>query len=326
MKILEPSFEIIDLENQLTPAQKIERVGRVCYKSEAKVTDSSAGPFVKSLIQNGHEAMLEHASLLFLADQPAFFTFRQICNLYEEHTGKPCFIKRDAFCCYSPNAVSGNIRAWRDMLRFVHSGGGWPQSRLILPSGMEAIYEAYPDLFSDIPRIKTSTLIGYMHLSSYKKLGRPSHTNGVARHVPLTVKFNVDIAVARELCRHRLASHAGESTRYCAYDQGKFGSETSVIAPETSINADFVRAAKYAEEKYFSQRSDGKPPEIARSCLTLATKCEHVVTATLDEWERIFALRALEKTGKVHPQMKQVMLPLYQECVTLWPYVFGEAK
>ena len=38
MKIIEPSYEIIDSDHLLTPAQKIERVGRLCYKSEEKIT------------------------------------------------------------------------------------------------------------------------------------------------------------------------------------------------------------------------------------------------------------------------------------------------
>ena len=53
MKINEPSYEIIDRDHLLTPAQKIERVARVTYKSEDKITDTSAVPFVQRLIENG---------------------------------------------------------------------------------------------------------------------------------------------------------------------------------------------------------------------------------------------------------------------------------
>lgn len=89
MKIIEPSYEIIDRDHLLTPAQKIERVGRICYKSEKKITDTSAVPFVQRLIENGHEAMLEHASILFTRKQTAYETMRTICCDYEEETGKP---------------------------------------------------------------------------------------------------------------------------------------------------------------------------------------------------------------------------------------------
>lgn len=43
----------------------IERIGRVCYKSEDRITEDgeSAKKFVKMLIDRGHEAMIEHSSL-----------------------------------------------------------------------------------------------------------------------------------------------------------------------------------------------------------------------------------------------------------------------
>lgn len=42
---------------------KIERCGRVCYKSEGKIEEGSAEKFVANLIKRGHEAVLEHASV-----------------------------------------------------------------------------------------------------------------------------------------------------------------------------------------------------------------------------------------------------------------------
>lgn len=62
MKIINASYEI------LTPItgdelKVIERAGRICYKSEDKITDESARKFVKNLISRKHETMLEHSSL-----------------------------------------------------------------------------------------------------------------------------------------------------------------------------------------------------------------------------------------------------------------------
>lgn len=42
---------------------KIERCGRVCYKSEGKIEEGSAERFVANIIKRGHEAVLEHASI-----------------------------------------------------------------------------------------------------------------------------------------------------------------------------------------------------------------------------------------------------------------------
>ena len=67
MKKLKAGYEILTpiSENGLQELKHIERIGRVCYKSEGKITEDgeSAKKFVKMLITRGHEAMLEHSTL-----------------------------------------------------------------------------------------------------------------------------------------------------------------------------------------------------------------------------------------------------------------------
>ena len=47
------------------PLQLIERAGRVCYKSESKITATSADKFIRMILARGHESVLEHASATF---------------------------------------------------------------------------------------------------------------------------------------------------------------------------------------------------------------------------------------------------------------------
>lgn len=64
MRIIKPSFEIWDQEIGLEGIYKqIERAGRVCYKSEDKITETSAKEFVDRMIKSGHGAMLEHGTV-----------------------------------------------------------------------------------------------------------------------------------------------------------------------------------------------------------------------------------------------------------------------
>lgn len=63
MKIIEPSVEILDHLDGNEILQKLELCGRVCYKSEGKITDDSAEQFVQMLIKRGHESVLEHVSV-----------------------------------------------------------------------------------------------------------------------------------------------------------------------------------------------------------------------------------------------------------------------
>jgi len=71
MKIIDPSYEILDQLNGPEILRKIERIGRVCYKSEDKIAPETAEKFAKMLIDRGHEAMIEHASFAvkFIVDR-----------------------------------------------------------------------------------------------------------------------------------------------------------------------------------------------------------------------------------------------------------------
>lgn len=60
--------------------QDIERIGRVCYKSEHRITSSSAAPFVRNIIERGHESVLEHISITV-----RFITDRAIANELVRH-------------------------------------------------------------------------------------------------------------------------------------------------------------------------------------------------------------------------------------------------
>ena len=64
MKLIKPSFEILDQGIGLEGVYKqIERVGRTCYKSEDKIAEGTAKPFVDRMIKSGHGAMLEHGTI-----------------------------------------------------------------------------------------------------------------------------------------------------------------------------------------------------------------------------------------------------------------------
>jgi thymidylate synthase (FAD) len=60
MRLIKPSVDFIWATKE--PLRTIEQAGRICYKSEDKITDESAPKFVKRLLDRGHEAMIEHAS------------------------------------------------------------------------------------------------------------------------------------------------------------------------------------------------------------------------------------------------------------------------
>ena len=58
-----PSIEILSDTSYETILKKIERIGRVCYKSEDKIKADSAEGFIRAIIKRGHESVIEHESI-----------------------------------------------------------------------------------------------------------------------------------------------------------------------------------------------------------------------------------------------------------------------
>lgn len=81
---------------------------------------------------------------------------------------------------------------------------------------------------------------------------------------------------------------------------------------------------KQAEDAYFKMLDFGLSPQQARAVLPNSLKTEVVMTANLREWRHFFKLRALGTTGKPHPQMLEVAVPLLEDMKNLIPVVFDD--
>ena len=135
-----------------------------------------------------------------------------------------------------------------------------------------------------------------------------------------TVKFITDRGVSHESVRHRTLSFAQESTRYCNYAKEKFGASVTFIQPDwikPEDQAEFEEDCATIEKLYFKWVDKGYPAQLSRYFLINGTKTELVITGFVDDWQHFFDLRALDKTGPAHPDIKKLALPLYQEFLKL---------
>jgi len=145
-------------------------------------------------------------------------------------------------------------------------------------------------------------------------------------HGTMTVKFITDRGVSHEIVRHRVASYAQESTRYCNYSLDKFNNEITVISPvgivENSSQWDIWKhSCETAEKAYFALLSQENKPQIARAVLPNSLKTEIVMTANFREWLHFFKLRTLGTAA--HPQIRDLTLPLYENCKINLPEIFS---
>ena len=304
MKIINAQASVL-VEND--PIKKIEKCGRVCYKSEDKITEDSAEKFVANIIKRGHEAVLEHASFIFQVSYNVYEDIREKVMFVENRYPVKMYLR---FTDSDGYVVSGNVRAWRDFFFFAG-----------VPPYMNDFVEAKPILFpefkSDFPfnlkggkwsirQISADELV-----SSYQRLV----------HEDVSVKFICDRGVTHEIVRHRPASFCQESTRYCNYNSGKFGGEITVIKPcffkENSTRyLNWFVACESAETAYNAILEDGGTPQEARDVLPNSLKTELIMTAPLMEWCHFFNLRM---SPAAHPQMQEVASYAYDAMTSfLW--------
>lgn len=163
---------------------------------------------------------------------------------------------------------------------------------------------------------------------SSKKLISNLIKNGheaMLEHGSLSVLFKCDRAVSHELVRHRMASFAQESQRYCNYSKDKFDGNVTFIQPwwmdeEDDVGYDtWKRACLQAEKAYFELLNYGYLPQQARMVLPNCTKTEVVVTADYREWRHILKLRCAKDA---HPDMRHMMQGLLDELHTRLPIIF----
>lgn len=182
---------------------------------------------------------------------------------------------------------------------------------------------------------------------SAEKLVRSLIKNGhhaMLEHVGFTARFVCDRGISHELVRHRLASFAQESTRYCNYAKEGESSELTFIWPSLfdgkisksrtytfteiiQLNdeaREWYQAMSYAEDKYIKMIQMGMTPQWARSVLPNSIKTEVVMTANMREWRHFFELRALGLAGKPHPQMQELAIDLLLDAQNEFPVLFDD--
>lgn len=311
MKIIKPSVEIMrtGLEDFVTPEQFIEKVGRTCYKSEDKITDDSAAKFVGNLVKRGHEAMIEHYNLIFKTTAEWYEqikhdrdTLMTNCNIHTRELLRAYmrFTDNRAEEGEVRHIISGNIRAWRDFIKASVEGFGE------IPQYMHGMIRSYPVFFPEFQEQTPEEIVNdvLIPISTTELIhGKERNT-----HMDVTMKFVCDRGVSHEMVRHRVASFAQESTRYCNYSGDKFGGEIAVVRPswcgeDSKVFSRWKAGCERAESTYFDLLLDGCSPQEARSVLPNSLKTEIIVTMNLDGWRHFFELRC---EPSAHPDMCEV--------------------
>lgn len=155
MKIVKPYFEFVEEVNAMDMMKRIERIGRVCYKSEDKITEKSAGKFVQMIIKNGHESVLEHEKITvrIVCDRGVSHEIvRHRIASYSQESTRYCNYSDEKFCneitVIKPlfwSEDSKEYQLWRETVKRVEESymslitmGASPQeARSVLPNSLK---------------------------------------------------------------------------------------------------------------------------------------------------------------------------------------------
>lgn len=152
-----------------------------------------------------------------------------------------------------------------------------------------------------------------------------------------TVLLHSCIHVYKDLTRHRKMSFSIESTRYCNYFKGKFGSELKFVRlPWTKIipgdydssilqklydddvmpieDINFIASLCSTEETYMYLIKGKWEPQQAAEILPQCLAADVIMSGFESDWRHVFNLRSdIAATGKPHPLVEQLMTPLRKE-------------
>ncbi len=298
MKLIKPSFEIIEQKPRdiVIPAdmeigprmwkeelinsvyRQIEMAGRTCYKSEDKITETSAKEFVDRMVKSGHGAMLEHGTV-YLAI-PLEYHYEDddkvVDNWYE-------------YECYEENPYSETFINY--MNEFVYITTNY---RVLVENNW----------IDDLEYICEPTEYHEKRISVRFICDR-----GVSHEF---VRHRI-FSFAQESTRFCNYS-TNKFGKECTFIQPCWStSHTENYNGVDNFSGDYYEhSLRDAEQCYFKLLELGWTPQQARAVLPNSLKTELVMTGFTSDWEHFFKLR---DAGSAHPQARELAQPLHEEFI-----------
>lgn len=281
MKLINSSYEIIEPKSYDLGSvfKHIELCGRVCYKSEDKITPDSATKFVDRMIKSGHGAMLEHGTV-YLRIPTGFMAevnhpyFKYLFNPYSKVTCK--YVPLDGHVYVTTNYRVLVENGWLDDLKYICEPTECHEKRITVRFVCD--------------RGVSHEFVRHRHFSFAQESTR--------------------------YCNYSKDKFGNEITfiKPCFLDDSKlalYGSYHTVIR-DKSPESIFIASLNNAEKDYIDLISLGWKPQEARAVLPNALKTELIMTGFASDWEHFFELR---DDSRAHPDAQKLAKPLHEEFI-----------
>lgn len=301
MKLIRPSFDVIHQSEGLEGVFKqIELAGRTCYKSEDKITDTSAKEFVERMIKSGHCAMLEHGTVylkILHIDKYSCSLTKYENNKYSKY--KSLYADKDD--------VQGDITYYSDYYVTTNY-------RVLLENGWldDLKYICEPTEFHE-------------KRTAVKFICDRGVSHEFVRHRVFSFAQE-----STRYCNYSKDKFGNELTFIKPCFKAASDSDMDVYNHNIALQ-NFEYALIDAEKRYLSLLNLGWSPQQARTVLPNSLKTELVMTGFDSDWDKqllqiihegstynhIKGFIGLRDDDKAHPQARELAKPLHSELLRL---------
>lgn len=279
MKLVKQSFEILEQTDYSLKGIKqfIERCGRVCYKSEDKITDTSYEKFVDMLERKDHARPLEFGTVHLLIPESDFK--EAYASLAEIGLDNCDWLQ---YCYYQGSYyVTTNYRYYLDIIKSA-------------PSIQKYFSETYSKYYPK--RYTVHFIISRAIMDEFRTHVTLSHLAESTRYCNYSKnKFNnVVTFVIPNWCKSLVE---GSIQEYSPFE----------------INTDeviFMNSIQNAQNSYLSLLKAGWTPQQAREVLPLSVKSELISCGFKDAWDNFFYRRCAKDA---HPMAREIAIPLQKK-------------
>ena len=292
MKLIKPSFEIKEQQSGLDGLYKqIELAGRTCYKSEDKITPTSAKEFVDRMIKSGHGAMLEHGTVYLFIPLHCDKTDYHIAKWYHSNPYSRVKIRNEHYCFDSNGYyITTNLRVLVENnliehLKFICEPTEYHEKRICVK------FICDRGILAEFTRHRTFSFSA--ESTRYCNYSKDKFGNEVTFIIPCWMDISEGSI--------ELGNYDKTSARY----KDGIVRQIDTIPPYTGV--DFIRNLCESESDYLLMLNRGWTPQQARAVLPNALKTELVMTGFISDWSHFFKLRC---DSAAHPQARELAIPL----------------
>lgn len=285
MKLVKQSFEILEQKDFSLKGIKqfIERCGRVCYKSEDKITDTSYEKFVDMLERKDHARPLEFGTVHLKMPWSNFNNFVGFC--ISKAVWDSCWIKYHVDRDSEDKTVyiTTNYRYYKRLKSLRPLYGYINIAEFFIEEDNEYYPKRYTVHFITSRGIMDEfrTHVGLSHLAEstrYCNYSKNKFNNVVTFVIPNWCKSLVE----------------GSIQEYSPFE----------------INTDeaiFMNSIQNAQNSYLSLLKEGWTPQQAREVLPLSVKSELISCGFGSAWCNFFYRRCAKDA---HPMAREIAIPL----------------